>query len=259
MLLARQCKKFEISLAWYLAIVCLAGWFFAVNQAHAAEYATVEVEDPYIELHTGPGRGYPIHHVAVRHESVEILKRKTDWFKVRTRKGKVGWVYLTQMDSTFMAPEVKAQFGHLAFKSFEDRSGEFGVMTGTFEGATMMTIYNGITMSKNLLLDISVSQASGKLTQSTLASLGVQASPFPAWPVSPFFTLGLGYLKNTPRQSFAFVNERKDNLVFAGVGVRYYVTRRLMLIGTARQNIVFLDRNDNGEFLEWKGGVSIFY
>ena len=132
-------------------------------------------------------------------------------------------------------------------------------MTGNFEGATLMTVYNGITLSKNLSLDISVSQASGEFTQSNIATLGIQSSPFPKWKISPFFTLGLGYLKNTPRRNFAFASERSDNLVYAGFGVRYYITRRLMLIGVAKQNIIFLDRNDNGEFLEWKGGVSVFY
>jgi len=227
--------------------------------ADVAEYATVEISDPFIELHTGPGRGYPIFYVATRHESVEIIKRKTDWFKVRTGNGKVGWVYLDQMDNTFTAPDVKEQFGHLAFKSFTDRSGEFGIMAGNFEGATLMTVYNGITLSKNIGLDISVSQASGELTQTFIATVGVQSTPFPAWSLSPFFTLGLGYLNITPRKNFASANERSDNLVFVGLGFRYYISRRMMLIGVARHNVVFFDRNDNGEFLEWKGGVSIFY
>jgi len=121
------------------------------------------------------------------------------------------------------------------------------------------SVYNGITLSKNIGLDISVSQASGEFTQSFIATLGVQSTPFPHWSVSPFFTLGLGYLKNTPRRNFAFAEERKDNLAFVGAGLRYYITRRLMLIGVVRHNVVFVDRNDNGEFLEWKGGVSIFY
>ena len=114
-------RRFGLSFVWYLAFVsvCAIYLLITVGQAQAAEFATVEVSDPYIELHTGPGRGYPIFHVATRHELVEILKRKTDWFKVRTGKGKEGWVYLAQMDNTFTAPAVKAQFGHLAFKNYD--------------------------------------------------------------------------------------------------------------------------------------------
>ncbi|MFV2055182.1 MAG: SH3 domain-containing protein [Thiohalomonadales bacterium] len=239
--------------------VCLAVFYFFSTQVGAAEYAIVEVVDPYIELHTGPGRGYPIFHVVIRHESVEVLKRKTDWFKVRTVKGKVGWVSLDQMDNTFTAPEVKAQFGHLTYKNFEDRVGEFGVMLGNFEGATLMTVYGGLSLSQNIAVEISLSQASGEFTQSFMAEIGIESRPFPAWKVSPFFTMGLGYLKNQPRSNLGAANERSDNLVYAGLGLRYYVTRRLVLIGVVKQNIIFLDRSDSGEFFEWKGGISIFY
>ena len=37
--------------------------------SHAAdEYRTVTVADPYLEMRTGPGRGYPIFHVIERGE-----------------------------------------------------------------------------------------------------------------------------------------------------------------------------------------------
>ena len=57
----------------------------------------VQVSAPYIELHTGPGSGYPVDYVVERGEWVSILKRRTDWFKTRTRSGKEGWVSLLQM------------------------------------------------------------------------------------------------------------------------------------------------------------------
>jgi len=52
----------------------------------------VQIADPYIELRTGPGRGFPIFFVAPRNEWIEIELRHTDWFRVRTEDGKTGWV-----------------------------------------------------------------------------------------------------------------------------------------------------------------------
>ena len=52
----------------------------------AREYLQVFVTEPYLELRTGPGRGYPITQVVPRAESVDILKRRTDYFK------KVGFI-----------------------------------------------------------------------------------------------------------------------------------------------------------------------
>ena len=64
------------------------------------EYALLQVADPFIELHTGPGIGYPVFHVVDRDDFIEVLKRKTDWFKVRTPDGKRGWVARTQLEKT---------------------------------------------------------------------------------------------------------------------------------------------------------------
>ena len=43
----------------------------------------VVVSDPYIELRTGPGRGFPIFYVAGQGDTITILKSKTDWYKVQ--------------------------------------------------------------------------------------------------------------------------------------------------------------------------------
>ena len=57
----------------------------AINPPAAADDALIvaRVVEPYIELHTGPGRGYPIFYIAERGESVTVLKQRTDWIKVR--------------------------------------------------------------------------------------------------------------------------------------------------------------------------------
>ena len=43
----------------------------------------LRVADPYLEMHTGPGRGFPVFHVAERGAWVRIELRHTEWFKVR--------------------------------------------------------------------------------------------------------------------------------------------------------------------------------
>lgn len=66
----------------------------------AAQPAKVEIVGPFVDLHTGPGRGYPVFDVAERGEPVQVLRRRTDWFKVRTEREREGWVHLGQLSSS---------------------------------------------------------------------------------------------------------------------------------------------------------------
>ena len=61
-----------------------------------AEYR-VKIADPFIELHTGPGGGYPIYYVIDRGVEVRILRRKTDWYKLVTNNVKTCWASREQM------------------------------------------------------------------------------------------------------------------------------------------------------------------
>ena len=79
------------------------------GQAQAAKaLKTVAVADPYLVMHTGPGRGYPIFNVVDRGETVAIVRQKTDWFKVRGPDGKEGWVAKHQMELTLATLTVGA-------------------------------------------------------------------------------------------------------------------------------------------------------
>ncbi len=107
----------------------------------------VEVTEPYIELHTGPGRGYPVFHVVDRGERVEVITRKTDWFKVHTQKGKEGWVSRTQMETTLTASGNKTRFAEPGMGDFSNRRWEAGLLGGVFEGSDMITVYGAYAMT----------------------------------------------------------------------------------------------------------------
>ena len=98
-----------------LASAVTAAWWKDEN------YQRVQVADPYIELHTAPGRGYPIFHVVERGQSVEILKRKTDWFKVRTPRGKEGWVDRAQIERTLTEGGAEKTFRDVLAEDFLSR------------------------------------------------------------------------------------------------------------------------------------------
>ena len=87
--------RIVLKLATLLILATAAGFAHTADAARQFDrdegrYAVVAVADPYLELHTGPGRGYPVYRVVPRGERVEILYRRTDWFRVRDEQDREG-------------------------------------------------------------------------------------------------------------------------------------------------------------------------
>ena len=55
-----------------------------------AENHQVIVLDPFLEMRTGPGRGYPVFHIAEEGDSIEIDKRRTDWCRPTDHRRYIG-------------------------------------------------------------------------------------------------------------------------------------------------------------------------
>lgn len=49
------------------------------------------VTAPFIDLRTGPGRGYPLTQSVLRGEKIDIVYQRTGYFKVRTAQNVEGW------------------------------------------------------------------------------------------------------------------------------------------------------------------------
>jgi len=88
----------HLFLVTFILLQCLAAEVFAEEQYY--KVMKVVVDGPYMEMRTGPGRGYPVFHVVDRGKEVSVIKRRTDWFMVQTERGKEGWVKRADMELT---------------------------------------------------------------------------------------------------------------------------------------------------------------
>lgn len=222
-------------------------------------YFRVKVAEPYLEMHTGPGRGYPVFNVVDRGKQVEVIKRRTDWFKVRTDKGKEGWVKRTDMVLTLTADGENTAFAEADLGDFSRRRWEAGVMAGDFEGADVITVYAGYAMTQNFSGELAVSQVFGDFSDAVIASLNLIAQPFPEWRLSPYFSLGAGVIRTDPNVTLVGEDDRTEQIGNAGVGVRWYLTRRFIVRGEYRRHTIFQDKDDNQEIDEWKAGFAFFF
>lgn len=219
----------------------------------------VEVTAPYIELHTGPGRGYPIFYVAERGEWVEILKRKTDWFKVRTTRGKQGWVTRTQIEQTQFAEGQPLILHDAGRDDYNQRRWELGALGGNFDGADSVTVYGGYAFAPTLAAELSLAQVLGTFSDSLMLNVNLVAQPFPEWRVSPFFTLGSGVIHTDPQVTLVQSQSRLDGTTHVGIGLRTHLARRLLLRAEYNNYVIYQDRDTNQEISEWKIGCAVFF
>lgn len=219
----------------------------------------VQVADPYLELHTGPGRGYPVFHVSDRGDWVTLLKRHTDWFKVSTEKGKEGWVSRDQMENTLSEAGVKTTFRDTLFDDYLLRRVEFGFSAGQLDSDALLTAHVGYGLSQNYSVELSLAQAVGTYSSTSLFYGSLLAQPFPEWRVAPFFSLGLGRFHNTPKSTLVGGSEVDANMASSGLGVRAYVTRRFIMRADYRRHVAFISQNSMHEFNEWSLGLSLFF
>ncbi len=242
-----------------LLVLCL-GMLLGSSLLMAEEtYLEVKVMDPYIELHTGPGVGYPVFHVVDRDELIEVLKRKTDWFKVRASNGKTGWADRAQMELTLMPSGDQTRFTEVSLGDFSSRRWEVGLVGGQFNDLPVMTLYGANALTANLAAELSVSQVLGDYSSSWISNFNLLLQPFPRWRYSPFFTLGVGHIETRTKATLVQAKDSSDEMAHVGVGLKTYLTRRFILRVDYKNYIGFSSDDDNEGFEEWKAGFAFFF
>ena len=222
-------------------------------------YFTVAVADPYLEMHTGPGRGYPKFHVVDRGEIVEIIKRRTDWFLVRDAGGARGWVDRAQLELTLKPDGSSVEFPEADQAEFTDSRWEIGLLGGDFGGANIISLYGAYSLNPNVAIEAWGSQILGKFSNGWMANVSVVHETWPEWRISPFFTLGSGVVHTSPKSTIVQGEDRTDQVAHAGAGLRIYATRRFVIRAEYKSYVVFTSRDDNEEVEEWKAGFAFFF
>ena len=231
----------------------------ALGQAAPRQLLQLFVTEPFLELHTGPGRGYPVTQVVVRGESLDVLFRRTDWFKVRTERGVEGWAGERALLSTTLADGSPFTFQRGDRRGFQSHNWEGGILTGDYAGATLVEGFWARSLTDNLKVELYAGQFLGNLSNGYVADLGLNHVFMPQWRVSPFVTLGTGVERTEPKATLVRPRNQNYQTAYAGVGARYYLTRRFFLRAEYRHHTVFTRSDANEVKQEWKIGFAFFY
>jgi hypothetical protein len=243
--------------SWRLTVYLC--FIFSGTVAAAEDIQYVLIADPYIEMHTGPGVGYPITNVIERGDEIGIIKQRTDWFLVRGPSGKEGWASKEQMEQTLQPSGLAVDFPDADLGDYREHRWEFGLMAGDFGGATSYTGYGAYGFSKHLAVELNASQILGNFSDGWSAAVNLTHTFVPKWRVSPFFSLGTGIINIEPKTALVQTEDRSDQVAIVGGGIKGYLSRRFLLRFEYKGYVVLSSRDDNEDVDEWKAGFAVFF
>jgi uncharacterized protein YgiM (DUF1202 family) len=229
----------------------------AVAPADARAPIEVVVKDAYIDLHTGPGRGFPVTFSAERGVTIELLRQRTDWIEVRTARGQRGWVHRSQLENTLTPAGSEVHLAGPRQDARTARQWEAGVAVGEFGGASVVSVNGAYALTHSLLVRADVSQLLGDASNGWLGTAGIVRVFKPQWPVAPVIGIGVGVLSVSPKAPNT--KDRTDTTPYGSLGFRTYLTDRFLMQVEYRRFVVFTSGDDNEEEDEWTAGVTYFF
>ena len=179
-------------------------------------------------------------HVAERDESVEVLFRRTDWFKVRTERGVEGWAAQRDMLRTVLADGTPFKFDLGDRAGFTSHNFEMGIFAGEYGGATLVSDLRLATRSiRNSPWSCRSDSSWASTSNGVTGDLGLTHVLMPEWRFSPFLMIGTGLVHVSPKATLVVPSERTDQTAYVGGGVRYYLTRRFFVRAEYKTHVVF--------------------
>lgn len=245
-----------IAAAVLVVVACCGGLGPAPALAGDGASTRVEIRGPYVELRSGPGRGYPVFHTVERGGSLAVIKRRTDWYRVRTAGDVEGWVNRLELESE-AGPLPGAESP--VVDDYRGRRFELGFASGDFDGDQAFTARAGYRLGEHFQTELALSEVSGTFSSTTLLNANLLVMPMSTWRVAPFFTVGLGRFKNDPKDVLVDDEKVDEWVANAGLGLRAWLARRFLLRGDYRRYTVMVDEYKNESFDEWSLGFSVFF
>jgi hypothetical protein len=243
------------------ALALLAAAILVAVPVRAAEAATerLRVTDPFLELRTGPGRGYPVFHVAARDEWIAIELRSTDWYKVRTAGDKVGWVHRRQLETTLTEAGGTKTFRDVALDDYLSRRVQLGAAMGQFESEPMLKLWTSYRLSDTLGVEATIGQVQGLYSGTDFWHVNATVEPWSDRRLSPYFAIGLGNFRNFPNLSLVDAATTDAKLANAGIGLRWHLTERFVLRVDYSIYTAYVDDTRSTEYRAVTAGLSFFF
>lgn len=245
-----------LHLRWTLLALAVSATSPALQADEQAP--TLEVADPYIEVHTAPGRGYPIFHVIEKGEDVELLKRKTNWYKVRAATGETGWTKATQLGRTLEPTGLPADLPEIGHGQYLESSWRVGFTAGQLEQSPSFSLTVGYRPLTWLGAELEAGKIYNQSVTSDYYGANLIIEPLHGLALTPYALAGYSQFSFDARQKVLLSELGDADGVTFGGGMGYYVGRNFLIRAEYRVYSVSSNSDSTG-LNEWKIGLNTFF
>jgi len=246
----------EIRCLLCLLTLCLGHLMIAGIAFGEEEYQKASVVEPFLEIHTGPGASYPVFYIAEEGEDILLIKRRTDWYRIRLSNGKEGWVHRNEIAKTLLAQGRKKHWLDRFYDDYAAGRLEMGWAAGTFGGDPSLHVRVTYLLTDTLAIEGSAGYVSSDLGNTELYGGGVVVTPWSGRWFSVSGTVGAGFVLATPSSLLVNVSREKFHEAHAGLGITIPLVRNLFVRGDFRNFTLFMTPERTREFQEYSMGLS---
>jgi hypothetical protein len=204
----------------------------AASPAAAEEDVFARVVVAETELRAGPGVSYRVIHRARRGDAFLVESRETSgyWMEVALSDGRSAFVLGDTVQAVAIdedAPDAPEKPGFFAPPALEDARGGLALMGGAYDKAGFTEARPALVIAPSIAFEpyagLALKSDSRRIIYGGAFALNIA----PDWPVAPFFVLGVGGMREQPKEE----RIRQDRSWFtARVGGGVLVSMRFRLL-----------------------------
>jgi len=245
------------------ALLCFF-WSLSINaEQKKAPALQLEVIDPYIELHTGPGAGYPIFYTIEQGDNVIVLTRRTAWYELKTLDGQIGWAKASQVARTLLPTGEPVDLPTISYGDYLKNSWRVGFNVGEFTGGELsgsdtFSYSAGYRPLSWAGVEVEFGNFFNSDIRGSYQSLNVLFEPYSEWKFSPVIKIGTGSMKIDSQPELLPLNLDKNDFTTYGFSVNYYIGRNFVLHSGYQEYTLSTDFSDE-RLDRWNIGFNAFF
>ncbi|TQV74206.1 SH3 domain-containing protein [Exilibacterium tricleocarpae] len=245
----------------------LAAWACQIDlvAAGAPDQSPLQLEviDPFVEMHTGPGRGYPVFYTVEQGETIQVITRRTGWYEISTADGRKGWARADQVARTLLPTGEPVDLPSVSYGDYLKNSWRAGFNAGQLSSDEIKGMDTfSFTLGYRPLSWLGVEVESGKLYDNEIRgdyyNLNVLVEPFSHWKLSPALVVGGGSIEIESQPELTPLEFEDESFYSLGLSVNYYIGRNFV-VRTGYQSYTISGEDDDERLDRWNLGFNAFF